>query len=201
MSYSSERNNHTYARFGMWLFLFTEIMMFSALFLLYTSYRIRFPDDFSKSTHVLSLPLGAINSAILLTGSLFTTLTISALRRGSRRLSIALLAGTVLMGGWFLFNHYLEWSKEILQGIYPNAPHLDQMARGEILFFGLYYVTLGLHGLHVFIGSIILGVMAILIARRRVTAEDTIKLENSGLFWHMVDIFWIFIFPLYYLLR
>jgi cytochrome c oxidase subunit 3 len=201
MNHVAEHKDHTYARFGMWLFLFTEIMMFGGLFLLYTSYRIRFPQDFSKSTHVLSLWLGAANSAILLTGSLFTTLAIFALRRGSRRLSIALLAGTVVMGGLFLFNHYLEWSKEILQGIYPNAPHLDQMARGEILYFGLYYVTLGLHGLHVLTGSIILGVMAIFIVWHRITAEDYIKLENSGLFWHMVDIFWIFIFPLYYLLH
>ncbi len=201
MNHSSEHKDQTPARFGMWLFLFTEIMMFGGLFLLYTSYRIRFPADFGKSTRILSLWLGAVNSAILLTGSLFTTLAVIALRRGKRRLSVSLLAGTVVMGGWFLFNHYLEWSKEILQGIYPNAPHLDQMARGEILYFGLYYVTLGLHGLHVLVGSTILGVMAIFIALRRVTTENYIKLENSGLFWHMVDIFWIFIFPLYYLLH
>jgi len=201
MTPSSEHSATSMSRFGMWLFLFTEIMMFGGLFLLYATYRIRFPADFDQSARTLSLWLGAANAAILLTGSFCTTLSLAALRNGSRRFAVGLLVITVLMGGLFLFNHYLEWSDQIHQGIYPNAPHLDSLAKGEILFFGLYYVTLGLHGLHVLIGSIILAVMAVFISREVITATDYIKLENAGLFWHLVDIVWIFIFPLYYLMH
>ena len=201
MNQLSAYETQTTARRGMWLFLFTEIMMFGGLFLLYAIYRARFPQQFGTSAQQLDLWLGAANAAILLTGSFCTTLALSALQRGGRRLAVALLAVTVVMGGLFLLNHYLEWSTQISQGIYPNSPHLDHMAHGEILFFGLYYLTLALHGLHVLIGSIILAVMAVLIARGSVSAEDPIKLENAALFWHLVDIIWIFIFPLFYLMH
>lgn len=201
MNHSSGHDSSAAARFGMWLFLFTEIMMFGGLFLLYATYRVRFPLEFDDSAKKLSLWLGSANAVILLTGSLCTTLSLTALRRGSRRLAMVLLAITVLMGGLFLFNHYLEWSGQIFQGIYPNSPQLDKMARGEIIFFGLYYVTLGLHGLHVFVGSIILAAMAFFIGRGVITAEDYVKLENASLFWHLIDIIWIFIFPLYYLMH
>ena len=201
MTPPADRNTAAKARFGMWLFLFTEVMMFGGLFLLYATYRVRFPAEFDQSAQTLSLFLGAANAAILLTGSFCTTLSLAALRNGSRRFAVVLLMITILMGGLFLLNHYLEWSDQIRHGIYPNAPHLDSLAQGEILFFGLYYVTLGLHGLHVLIGSIILSVMAVLISRGAVTATDYIKLENAGLFWHLVDIIWVFIFPLYYLMH
>lgn len=201
MNPESRNDNAAVARFGMWLFLFTEIMMFGGLFLLYATYRVRFPLAFDESAQKLSLWLGAANAGILLTGSMCTTLSLTALRRGRRRLTVLLLVITVLMGCLFLFNHYLEWSNEILQGIYPNSPQLNHMAHGEILFFGLYYVTLGLHGLHVLVGSIILATMAVFIGRGIITPEDYVKLENAGLFWHMVDIMWIFIFPLYYLMH
>jgi cytochrome c oxidase subunit 3 len=185
----------------MWLFLLTEIMMFGGLFLLYATYRVRFPQDFGSSARQLSLWLGAANAAILLTGSCCTTISLTALRRGAKRLAVTMLVISVVMGGLFLFNHYLEWSDQIRAGIYPNSPYLDHMAHGKILFFGLYYVTLGLHGLHVLIGSVILAVMAVMIVRGSVTAEDPIKLENAALFWHLVDVIWIFIFPLFYLMH
>ena len=191
----------TTARRGMWLFLLTEIMMFGGLFLLYAVYRVRFTQEFDSSARQLNLWPGAANAAILLTGSYCTTLSLTALRRGGRRLAVILLMVTVVMGGLFLFNHYLEWSDQIRQGIYPGSAHLAHMAHGEILFFGLYYVTLALHGLHVLIGAIILAVIAVMIARGAVSPEDPIKLENAALFWHLVDIIWIFIFPLYYLMH
>lgn len=189
------------ARRGMWLFLFTEIMMFGGLFLLYATYRVRFPQEFAHSAQQLDLWLGAANAAFLLTGSFCTTLSVTALRRGSRKLAMLLLTITVLMGVLFLFNHYLEWSSQIRAGIYPNSPVLDHLPHGEILFFGLYYVTLGLHGLHVLIGCLLLATMAVLIGRGRITPENYIMLENAGLFWHLVDIIWIFLFPLFYLMH
>ena len=201
MNQTSGHDTEATARFGMWLFLFTEIMMFGGLFLLYATYRVRFPLAFDASAKNLSIWLGTANTVILMTGSMCTTLSLTALRRGKRKLTIALLLITVAMGGLFLLNHYIEWSNQILQGIYPNAPKLDSMSHGEILFFGLYYVTLGLHGLHVLIGTILLAAMAVFVGRGIVTPEDCIKLENAGLFWHLVDVIWIFIFPLYYLMH
>ena len=201
MNQPAADSNGTTGRNGMWLFLFTEIMMFGGLFLLYAMYRVRFAQEFDTSAGQLSLWLGGANAVILLTGSCCTTLSLTALQRGSRRLAMGLLVITVVMGALFLFNHYLEWSEQIRLGLYPNSPHLDQMAHGEILFFGLYFVTLGLHGLHVLIGSIVLAVTAVMISRGSISEQRPIKLENAALFWHLVDVIWIFIFPLYYLMH
>lgn len=201
MNPTAAESSQATGRHGMWLFLFTEIMMFGGLFLLYATYRVRFAQEFDTSAQQLSLWLGAANAFILLTGSCCTTLALTALQRGSRRLAVALLIVTVVMGGLFLFNHYVEWSDQIRHGLYPNSPRLDQMAHGEILFFGLYFVTLGLHGLHVLIGSIVLAVIAVLVKRGSISPQDPVKLENAALFWHLVDVIWIFIFPLYYLMH
>jgi cytochrome c oxidase subunit 3 len=111
-----------------------------------------------------------------------------------------MLWGSVLTGIVFLINKYIEWSAEISHGIYPGSPILDQKENGEIIFFGLYYITLGLHGLHVLIGAVLLAFMAMYEATGSVHRDDFIKLENTGLYWHLVDLVWIFIFPLYYLL-
>ena len=93
----------------------------------------------------------------------------------------------------FLVNKYIEWSAEIGRGIYPGSQVLEQRAQGEIIFFGLYYITLGLHGLHVLIGTVVLGVMAVKIARGTIHRDRFVMLENSGLYWHLVDLVWIVI--------
>lgn len=200
MSESGHHKDYTGAKLGMWLFLFSELILFGGLFILYSVYLHRYPVEFGRAARHLDLTIGSANTAILLTGSFCVASAITALRRGRTRLTVLLLWATVLTGALFLFNKYLEWSAEIGRGIYPNSPVLDAKPHGEIIFFGLYYITLGLHGLHVLIGSVLLGVMAVLVARGKVTADDFVKLENAGLYWHLVDIIWIFIFPLYYLL-
>jgi cytochrome c oxidase subunit 3 len=195
-----EHRDYTGAKLGMWLFLFTELILFGGLFILYAVYLHRYPHEFAAAAQELSLGLGAANTVILLTGSLLVALAVSAVRRGGRRTTQLLLWGGVLSGILFLLNKYVEWSAEIGHGIYPDSPILNQKPPGEILFFGLYYVTLGLHGLHVLIGTVLLAVMAVYAATGVVNRDDFVKLENSGLYWHLVDLIWIFIFPLYYLL-
>jgi cytochrome c oxidase subunit 3 len=197
---TAEHKDYTGAKFGMWLFLFTEFILFGGLFLLYSVYLARYPEGFVAAGKETNLILGGLNTVILLTGSLFVAMSVSAIRKGHTRLTILLLVGTVLTGAAFLFNKYLEWSADFAVGIYPNSPVLDQKAHGEIIFFGLYYLTLGLHGLHVLVGSVLLAVIAVMVAKGKITEDDFVKLENSGLYWHLVDIIWIFIFPLYYLL-
>ncbi len=197
---SEEHRDDTGARLGMWLFLFTEILLFGGLFVLYSVYQNDYPEAFSAGSHHLNLVLGTINTVILLTGSFCVASSLSAVRYGRRRLAVVLLWSGVATGGIFLFNKYLEWSAEIGRGIYPGSPHLAQAERGEAIFYSLYYVTLGLHGLHVLIGSIVLATMAVWVQIGKITPERFVALENGGLYWHLVDIVWIFIFPLYYLL-
>jgi len=198
--HSTAHKDYTGAKFGMWLFLFTEVLLFGGLFVLYAVYLDRYPREFGAAARELNLVLGTANTVILLTGSLLVAVSVSAIRRGNSRLAQGMLWGGVLSGGLFLFNKYLEWSTEIGHGIYPNSPVLLQKEHGEIIFFGLYYITLGLHGLHVLVGSVVLAVMAVWVRTGKIHRDDFVRLENSGLYWHLVDLVWIFIFPLYYLL-
>lgn len=189
------------ARLGMWLFLFTELLLFGGMFLIYGAYRYMNSDAFHLAAHELNSIIGTFNTVILLTSSLTVALSISALQRGNRNLSIIFLAATIAFAFWFLTNKYFEWSHEIHKGIYPGSETLQNRSNGEILFFGLYYVMTGVHGLHVIIGIVVLAFMLAFILRNKITPEETIKLEVAGLYWHLVDIIWIFLFPLFYLLR
>jgi cytochrome c oxidase subunit 3 len=161
---------------------------------------VRYQEPFASAAQHLNLTLGTITTVILLTGSYFVAMAVSAVRMGKQKLATALLWGGVATGGIFLFNKYLEWSHEIGRGIFPGSPKLLDLERGEAIFYGLYYVTLGLHGLHVLIGSIVLATLAVWVQSGKVHRERFVALENGGLYWHLVDVIWIFIFPLYYLL-
>ncbi len=150
-SLQPEHHDYTGSKLGMWLFLFTEILLFGGLFLIYSVYRAVHPEEFHAAAKELSTTLGAINTVILLTSSLTMALAIAALRQGKRNTSIIYQSITILFGIAFLVNKYFEWSGHIHQGIYPNSPELLSRGHGEILFYGLYYVMTGLHGLHVII--------------------------------------------------
>lgn len=242
------------AKLGMWLFLFTELLLFGGMFLAYSVYRAKFPEPFHNAALELDRLVGTLNTLILLTSSLTVALSIAALQGGKRRLSLFFLAATIALGLLFLVNKYFEWGEKISHGIYPDSPTLAAFDKGEILYFGLYFTMTGLHALHVLVGLAVLGVMFYFIARRprktirlepdhldalrgtavaavtekgevRFRGEDlgkdveelvitvkydpaahgpdpgnVIKLENAGLYWHLVDIIWIFLFPLFYLI-
>ena len=192
--------DYTGAKFGMWLFLFTEVLLFGGLFVLYAVYLARYPQGFVAGGQELDVRFGAANTLVLLTSSLFVALSITALRRGSKRLCVGLLTGTILSALIFLINKYFEWSHKIDHGIYPGSEHLLELPKGEAVFFNLYYVMTGLHGLHVLIGALVLGWTLALVLRERVTGDDWVVLENAGLYWHLVDVIWIYLFPLFYLL-
>lgn len=187
------------AKLGMWLFLFTEILLFGGLFILYSAYRSRYPLEFHDGGQHLNVAIGVANTIILLTSSLTVALSITALRKGDRRISIFSLAATIVLGIAFLVNKYIEWSAEIHHGLYPNSPVLMQRPHGDQVFFGLYYSMTGLHGLHILAGILLLSVMLVFILREKVTRADFNKLENAGLYWHLVDVIWIFLLPLFYL--
>jgi cytochrome c oxidase subunit III len=187
------------AKLGMWLFLFTEILLFGGLFILYSAYRARYPLEFHDGGQHLNVIIGIVNTIILLTSSLTVAFSITALRKGDRRISIFSLAATIVLGIAFLVNKYIEWSAEIHHGLYPNSPVLIQRPHGDQIFFGLYYSMTGLHGLHVMAGILLLSVMLVFVLREKVTSADFNKLENAGLYWHLVDVIWIFLLPLFYL--
>ncbi len=195
-----EHRDYTGAKLGMWLFLFTEIILFGGMFLLYSIYRDMHAADFHEAGREMSVAIGAINTIILLTSSLTMALSISAIKNGEKTRSMALQAITIVLGIAFLVNKYFEWSDHIHHGFYPNSPELLAMSHGKILFFGLYYVMTGIHGLHVLIGASIIGFVLTLTGRGIVSGADYVKLENAGLFWHLVDVIWIYLFPLFYLI-
>jgi cytochrome c oxidase subunit 3 len=188
------------SRMGMWLFLFTELILFGGLFLLYSVYKFQYSDSFFLAAKELNTIMGAFNTAVLLTSSLTMALSIVAIQRDQKVLSMLLQMVTIFLALFFLVNKYFEWSAKFSHGIYPGSEELLSKSSGEILFFGLYYVMTGLHGIHVLVGIFLIAVMTRMTRTGRITRDNYVRLENTGLYWHLVDIIWIFLFPLFYLI-
>ena len=189
------------SRMGMWLFLFTELILFGGMFLVYAVYRFSHPAEFQLAATQLDTLVGTINTILLLTSSLTVAMSITALSRGQRTLSLWLVGATIALALAFMVNKYFEWGHKIEHGIYPRSPELLARPAGEILYFGLYYTMTGLHALHVLIGIGVLTYLIVAIRRGIVTPSWPVRLESGALYWHLVDIIWIFLFPLFYLLR
>ncbi|MFH1155109.1 MAG: cytochrome c oxidase subunit 3 family protein [Pseudomonadota bacterium] len=188
------------SKIGMWLFLYTEIMLFGGLFILYAAYYKRYMADFVLAGKELNLVFGTANTVILLVSSFAVAASITAMRQDSRKAAVRFLMLALVLGGVFLVNKYMEWGHKIELGIYPNSPALEGSPHGRILFFSLYYIITGLHGIHIIIGMTLLAVSMVMILKGRVTRTRYVLLENAGLYWHLVDLIWIFIFPLFYLI-
>jgi cytochrome c oxidase subunit 3 len=188
------------ARMGMWLFLFTELILFGGMFILYSVYRYKYPDAFHLAAKELNTIVGTFNTAILLTSSLTMALSITAIQRKQKSLSIFFQFITIVLALGFMVNKYFEWTAKFHHGIYPGSETLLAKPAGEIIFFGLYYVMTGLHGLHVIIGMILIAVMMRFTSTGVIKSDRYVKLESTGLYWHLVDIIWIFLFPLFYLI-
>jgi cytochrome c oxidase subunit 3 len=189
------------SRMGMWFFLFTELFLFGGLFVVYAVYRFKYADAFHVAARELDTFVGTVNTLILLTSSLTVALSLAAVRQAKRGLAVALVGTTILLAAAFLANKYFEWGHKFALGLYPGSPELIKRNPGEILYFGLYFVMTGLHALHVIIGMIILAVVGTMTARGTISSSSYVKLEAGGLYWHLVDIIWIFLFPLFYLLH
>lgn len=188
------------ARMGMWLFLFTELILFGGMFILYSVYRYKYPADFHLAAKELNTIVGTFNTAILLTSSLTMALSITAIQRKQKSLSMFFQFITIVLALGFMVNKFFEWSAKFHHGIYPGSETLLSKPSGEIVFFGLYYVMTGLHGLHVIIGVVLISVMMRFTSKGIINNDSYVKLESAGLYWHLVDIIWIFLFPLFYLI-
>lgn len=192
--------DYTGAKLGMWLFLFTELLLFGGMFLLYAVYLKRYPHEFAAGGKQLNWFMGSVNTVILLTSSLLVAMSVTAIQRDEPRRAVALIGGTILCAAGFMTVKYFEWSAKIGHGVYPGSAHLKAGAPGESVFFSLYYMTTGIHGLHVLIGGALLGWIATRVKAGTVNSGEFVLLENGALYWHLVDLIWIFIFPLYYLI-
>ena len=189
---------------GMWLFLVTEIMFFGGLFTAYIVYRSTHPAAFVAASHELDITLGGINTAVLICSSLTMALAIRAAQTGKSNSTIIFyLIVTMFLGAAFIgVKLWFEWRHDWIEGIVPGLQwHYDgPYAPGVQMFMCFYFFMTGLHALHMVVGLGILTVLVFMAARGRFTSQYYVPLEISGLYWHFVDIVWIFLFPLLYLI-
>lgn len=189
------------SKLGMWLFLFTELLLFGGLFLVYLIYRYMYSEDFLHASYELDVFIGTVNTIVLLTSSMTVAMSISALRKKNEDLAITLLWVTVAAAFIFMVNKYFEWSAKIDHGLFPGMDHFSDLAHGERLFYFLYFFMTGLHALHVIIGAVFILFIVHYIRKKKVTHDNYLLHENAGLYWHLVDLIWIYLFPLFYLIH
>jgi cytochrome c oxidase subunit 3 len=187
---------------GMWVFLVTEVMFFGGLFLAYIVYRTQYPAAWDASSQQLDVYLGAANTAVLICSSLTMALAVRAAQVGSRGGQVVNLILTIAFGTTFLVVKYFEYAAKFEHHLVPG-PHfgpVPPLPYGSEIYFSLYFIMTGIHALHMVVG---IGLMLVILAmawRGRFTPEYYGPIEVSGLYWHFVDIVWIFLFPLLYLL-
>jgi cytochrome c oxidase subunit 3 len=187
---------------GMWVFLVTEIMFFGGMFMAYIVYRIAYPDAWLAGSNHLDVTLGALNTAVLICSSLTMALAVRAAQTSNRGGQIVNLILTIVFGAVFLVVKYFEYAEKFEHHLVPG-PSFDAtlpMAAQQQLFFSIYFMLTGIHALHMIIGIGLMLVILVMAIRGRFSAQWYTPVEISGLYWHFVDIVWIFLFPLLYLL-
>jgi cytochrome c oxidase subunit 3 len=186
---------------GMWIFLVTEVLFFSGMFLLYAILRVFYPQMMHDAHHLLNWKMGALNTVILICSSYTMVRAVTAAQRGEKEKTVRNIWLTFLFACGFLVVKYFEYAHKIHEGILPGAlwTYKDLTAEHAPLFFSVYFVMTGIHGLHVIIG---MGVMLWLIKRANrgdFGPNYFTPVEMTGLYWHFVDLVWIYLFPLLYL--
>ncbi len=189
------------SKMGMWLFLFTELLLFGGLFIVYMVYRSLNPESFLLASFELDVALGTFNTVVLLVSSMTIAMSITAIQLGDAKKSILLLYTTLLLALVFLVVKYFEWSAKIHHGFFPGLDVYENLPPGESLFFFLYFFMTGLHALHIIIGGIIIAVVIYRTKKGLVDKDKYTLTENAGLYWHLVDLIWIYLFPLFYLIH
>lgn len=186
----------------MWTFLLTEIMMFGGLFTGYTVYRSAYPEAFMEASHHLDLVLGTINTIVLIGSSLTMAMAVHAAQTNHRRGTVNFLLGTIALGSVFLGIKVVEYSHKFHEHLVPGPNFMVEGAHAanQELFFSFYFAMTGLHALHMVVGIGILAVISFMAWKGQFSAEYYAPVEMTGLYWHFVDIVWIFLFPLLYLI-
>jgi cytochrome c oxidase subunit 3 len=189
------------AQLGMWTFLATEVLLFGGLILAYTVYRHGYAGDFAAAGRETKIVIGTLNTAILLSSSFLVAWAVAVVKLGLDRVVAGLLAGAALLGAVFLGLKAYEYWQEYREHLVPwvNFTFEASHARGATLFFLLYFLLTGLHGLHVAIGVMVLLIIARQAGRSAYSARYHTPVSVAGLYWHFVDLVWIFLFALIYL--
>jgi cytochrome c oxidase subunit 3 len=189
------------ATLGMWTFLATEILFFGAMFLAYIVYRTSFPDAFALASHHTLVTYGTINTAILLTSSFTMALAVHAAKEGNNSLVVRLLGLTVLMGIAFLVIKGFEYSDDLKEHLWPGPHFKPDLPPQSQIFWVLYWIMTGVHAVHVTVGVCVISYIARMAAKRKFSPEYYTPVEMTGLYWHFVDVIWIFLYPLLYLIN
>lgn len=200
--FSSAWHEFDASKFGMWLFLVTEILLFGGLFVAYTIFRGMYPQTFHLAHEELNKTLGAVNTVVLLFSSLTMAVGVGYAQRNERKKSVLMLVVTLLCAITFLVVKYFEYSHKFHLGIFPAGFYKFEGIKDPRagLFFSLYFMMTGLHGLHVLIGMILITWILMRTRRGDFTENYFTPVELTGLYWHLVDLIWIFLFPLLYLI-
>ena len=189
------------AQLGMWIFLATEVLFFGGLFLAYTVFRSLYPQDFAAASHHTVVVIGGINTAILLFSSTLMALAVRAAELRNQKQLIRLLLGTAFFGIIFMIlkgvEYYKDWNDHLVP-VLNFEWHQPNPGPAQI-FFWLYFAMTGLHAIHVTVGICIMLVFAVIARTGKFTSGHFTPIEIAGLYWHFVDIVWIFLFPLLYL--
>lgn len=199
--HDSEHRDDIGSKLGMWLFLFTEIFFFGILFLVYAVYRSKYQTDFHNASTHLNVTIGAINSVLLIISSIAMSMAILSVKKKDTNLALKFIGASILLAAIFLINKFFEWDHKIALNLYPGSDLMLSLKHGTILFFGLYYFMTGLHALHILIGIILLSLCFQKVQSGKINAENHILLVNITLYWHLVDLIWMFLFPLLYLIN
>ncbi|MFN7951165.1 MAG: cytochrome c oxidase subunit 3 family protein [bacterium] len=201
--FANARQQREAATLGMWFFLVQEVLFFGGLFVTYAVYRFRFPEAWAEASRELNVLLGGINTAVLIMSSLTMAMAVHGAQTSNRRGQVLALLGTIVLGSMFLvikgFEYHHKWVEHLIPGPHfqfhgPEAPH----AR---IFFAIYFAMTGMHAFHMVIGIGLLFWLLKNAMKGAYDAEYNTPVENVGLYWHFVDIVWIFLFPLLYLVH
>jgi len=189
------------ATLGMWTFLATEVLFFGAMFTGYIIYRSAYPQAFAEASHHTLVLFGTVNTAILLTSSLTMAFAVQAAKEGNTRWLFRYLLITVVFGVAFLGVKSVEYYKDISDNLWPGPNFKAGLPPESQIFWVLYWIMTGVHALHVTVGICLLSIMALMARARRLSSSYYTPVEIAGLYWHFVDVIWIFLYPLLYLIQ
>ncbi len=191
------------ATLGMWTFLLTEIMFFGGLFAAYAIYRAAYPDAFASTSQYMDVIVGGVNTAVLICSSLTMALAVRSGQLGQRNAVILFTIATMILGAVFLgvkaYEYHHKWVEHLVPGFNWHYEDSRYAHHAQILFF-LYFVMTGMHAIHMIVGEGLLLSLVIMAWRKKFTSLWSTPIEIVGLYWHFVDIVWIFLFPLLYLI-
>lgn len=188
-------------KLGMWAFLVTEVLFFGGLFVAYFIFRWMYPDMFLEAHKFLSWKMGALNTLVLIFSSFTMVMAVRAAQLSKKAQTIGYLTVTLLCAATFMVVKYFEYMEKIHHGLLPaNFFHAESTFETLHLFFGIYFCMTGLHGIHVLIGILLIGWLIKRAIAGEFHAEYFTPVEMVGLYWHLVDLIWIFLFPLFYLI-